>query len=125
MTVEIVDMGGYADRFTNYVMEQLERFDVNLNQSERNWMQERMVEGVNLAREEGGQHWEAAFRGSVDVMMERMFFLANKIDSLSPHPPDSALADEERQMLDQMQQSQQSGYPVSTLSFCPCWPFCR
>ena len=55
-------------------------------------------------------------------MVVRMLFLAAR-SPLSPHPPDSDLAEEESQMLWRLAQG--PGGPVSAFSFCPCWPFCK
>jgi hypothetical protein len=125
MDGRIVEMDDYSDLFTTYVVEALESQNVNFDTSDREQLHSLIVEGADRAREEVGQHWELALRGGVDVMIERMLLIANKIESLSPHPPASALADEEKLMLDRLQVSQQSGVPVTVFSFCPCFPFCK
>jgi hypothetical protein len=119
MDVWTVEMENYAERVYDRVWEDLRRFDIELDNDQYELLHSQIIAGAYRAREEGGQYWELTFRGSVEVMMERMLFLANKIDHISSHPQDSEVANEENRMLDRL-----TGSDYSVMSFCPCWPFC-
>jgi hypothetical protein len=121
---QIIDEPDYADQIAGYILEQLDDHSVELHEADREQMQSIMVRGLEVARNTGGEHWELAFRGSIDVMLERMLFVSNPEQfPLPPHPPGSELADQEAQMMRQLS-TMQIGGPISMFNICPLWPFC-
>jgi hypothetical protein len=129
MMTGTVDMDGYAEIVTGYVLRRVDEESIELDSNTRDDMRSYIYKGLTKAMDSGGEHWELAFRGAVEVMLERMTFISrtdfSNPDVLVPvHPPGSDLLREEEEMLSNLGSTLPFSGPISFFRICPLWPFC-